>query len=147
MDVILIGTGAPIPDPNRAGPSTPVKTGDTHILVEAGRGVVMPMAAAGSLPGLPSGALIAHLYSDHVCALNDVVTADWIRTREQKARQIYGPTGTVRFIERQIHALEEDIGYHIEHHDALTEGPQVEATELQPGNVFRIGDDLTTITV
>jgi ribonuclease BN (tRNA processing enzyme) len=32
MDVILTGTGSPLPDPNRAGPSTLVKAGDTHIL-------------------------------------------------------------------------------------------------------------------
>jgi ribonuclease Z len=32
MDIILTGTGSPLPDPNRAGPSTLVKVGETHIL-------------------------------------------------------------------------------------------------------------------
>ena len=36
MEVILTGTGSPLPDANRAGPSTLVKAGDTHILVDAG---------------------------------------------------------------------------------------------------------------
>ena len=51
MDIVLTGTGSPLPDANRAGPSTLVKVGDTHILVDAGRGVVMRMAGGGSFPG------------------------------------------------------------------------------------------------
>ena len=139
MDIILTGTGSPLPDPNRGGPSTLVKAGETHILVDAGRGVVMRMAAAGSGPDLLAGVLITHLHSDHICALNDVITTHWIRTREDKVLKIYGPVGTARFVERQIHALEDDIGYRVEHHDPLTKGPQVEVTELQPGDAFSIG--------
>ncbi len=78
MELILTGTGSPLPDANRAGPSTLVKAGDTHILVDAGRGVVMRMAGAGSLPGLLAGVLITHLHSDHICALNDVITTHWV---------------------------------------------------------------------
>ena len=140
MDIILTGTGSPLPDPNRAGPSTLVKAGDTHILVDAGRGVVMRMAAAGSLPDLLAAVLITHLHSDHICALNDVITTHWIRTREQKALKICGPVGTARFVERQMHALEDDIGYRIEHHDPLVKGPQVDVIELEPGDAFSIGD-------
>ena len=140
MEIILTGTGSPLPDPYRAGPSTLVKAGDIHILVDAGRGVVMRMAAAGSLPDLLSGVLITHLHSDHICALNDVITTHWVRTREHTALHIYGPVGTARFVERQMHALEDDIGYRIDHHDPLTKGPQVEVHELQPGDAFTIGD-------
>ena len=134
MDIVLTGTGSPLPDPNRAGHSTLVKAGDTHILVDAGRGVVLRLAGAGSDPALLAGVLITHLHSDHICALNDVITTHSVRTREQTVLPIYGPVGTARFVERQIHALEDDIGYRIEHHDPLTKGPQVEVTELQPGD-------------
>lgn len=140
MDIVLTGTGSPLPDANRAGPSTLVKAGDTHILVDAGRGVVMRMAAAASGPDLLAGVLITHLHSDHICALNDVITTHWIRTREDEVLRIYGPIGTARFVERQLHALEDDIGYRIEHHDPLVEGPQVEVTDLEPGDAFAIGD-------
>ena len=145
MDIILTGTGSPLPDPNRAGPSTLVKAGDTHILVDAGRGVVMRMAAAGSDPSLLAGVLITHLHSDHICALNDVITTHWVRTRELVPLNVFGPVGIARFVERQLHALEDDIGYRVEHHDPLVKGPQVEVTELRPGDEFRIGDvDVTT---
>ena len=144
MDIVLTGTGNPVPDADRAGPSTLVKAGDTHILVDAGRGVVIRMAGAGSLPGLLSAVLITHLHSDHVCALNDVITTHWVMAQGNSALAIYGPPGTAQFVDRQIHALEADIGYRIEHHEALTKGPQVEVTELAPGDAFAIKDVAVT---
>ncbi len=144
MDIVLTGTGSPIPDPNRAGPSTLVKAGDTHILVDAGRGVVMRMAGAGSMPMLLGGVLITHLHSDHVCALNDVITTHWVMTQGNAPLKIYGPPGIASFVERQIHALEADVGYRIAHHDQLTTGPNVEVVELEPGDSFEIGDVAVT---
>lgn len=145
MDIVLTGTGSPLPDPNRAGPSTLVKAGDTHVLIDAGRGVVMRLAGAGSLPGFLAGVLITHLHSDHVCALNDVITTQWVMTQGNKTLQIYGPVGTAQFVERQLSALEPDIGYRIAHHEVLTVGPQVQVTELEPGDSFSIDDvEITT---
>lgn len=140
MDIVLTGTGSPIPDAQRAGPSTLVKAGDTHILVDAGRGVVMRMAAAGSLPPFLAAVLITHLHSDHVCALNDVITTHWVMSQGNATLRIYGPVGTALFVERQLLALEPDIGYRIAHHDDLTEGPRVEVTDLTPGDSFTVGD-------
>ena len=140
MEVILTGTGSPLPDANRAGPSTLVKAGDTHILVDAGRGVVMRMAGGGSLPGLLAGVLITHLHSDHICALNDVITTHWVMSQGRATLPIYGPIGTAEFVDRQLHALEPDIGYRMEHHDVLTNPPLVNVTELAPGNSFALGD-------
>ena len=140
MDIVLTGTGSPIPSPDRAGPSTLIKAGDTHILVDAGRGVVMRLAAAGSGPLLLSGVLITHLHSDHICALNDVITTHWVMTQGATPLKIFGPPGTAQFVERQISALEPDIGYRIAHHEELTTGPNVEVTELEPGDAFEIND-------
>ena len=140
MDIVLTGTGSPLPDPERAGPSTLVKAGDTHILVDAGRGVVMRMAGAGSLPAFLAAVLVTHLHSDHVCALNDVITTHWVMTQGNVPLKVYGPVGTAQFVERQLHALEPDIGYRIEHHDVLTNPPNVEVTELEPGDSFAVDD-------
>ncbi|MED5221041.1 MAG: MBL fold metallo-hydrolase [Actinomycetota bacterium] len=140
MEVILTGTGSPLPDANRAGPSTLVKAGDTHVLVDAGRGVVMRMAGAGSLPGLLAGVLVTHLHSDHICALNDVITTHWVMSQGKATLPIYGTIGTAEFVDRQLHALEPDIGYRMEHHDLLTNPPLVNVTELAPGDSFALGD-------
>ena len=140
MDIVLTGTGSPLPDANRAGPSTLVKAGDTHILVDAGRGVVMRLAGAGSAPPLLAAVLITHLHSDHVCALNDVITTHWVLSQGNATLQVYGPPGTAQFVERQMSALEPDVGYRIAHHDFLTEAPKVEVTELEPGDSFEVAD-------
>ena len=50
MDIVLLGTGSPLPDPRRGGPATLVRTSGHQILVDAGRAVVMRLAAAGTLP-------------------------------------------------------------------------------------------------
>lgn len=139
MDIVLTGTGSPLPDAHRAGPSTLVTAADTHVLVDAGRGVVMRMAAAGSMPPLLAAVLVTHLHSDHVCDLNDVITTHWVMTQGNATLAIHGPVGVQRFVERQLHALEDDIGYRIAHHDVLTEGPRVAVTEHQPRERFEIG--------
>ncbi len=140
MEIVLTGTGTPIPDANRAGPSTLVKADDTHILIDAGRGVVMRMAGAGSLPLFLRAVLITHLHSDHISDLNDVITTHWIMSQGNATLAIYGPPGTKEFVSRQLHALEADIGYRIEHHDQLTQGPKVEVVELAPEESFELDD-------
>lgn len=140
MDIILTGTGSPIPDANRAGPSTLVKVDDTHILVDAGRGVVMRMAGAGSMPPFLAAVLITHLHSDHVCDLNDVITMHWVMTQGNGTLKIYGPPGIAQFVERQMYALEPDVGYRIAHHEPLTEGPKLDVTELEPGDSFDVNE-------
>ena len=47
IEVTLLGTGSPIPDARRAGPSTLVRAGDQTFLVDCGRGVLMRTAALG----------------------------------------------------------------------------------------------------
>ena len=39
IEVTLLGTGSPIPDAHRAGPSTLVRAGGQTFLVDCGRGV------------------------------------------------------------------------------------------------------------
>lgn len=140
MEIVLTGTGSPIPDANRAGPSTLVKAGPTHILIDAGRAAVMRMAGGGSMPPLLSAVLITHLHSDHVCALNDVITTHWVMTQANATLKIFGPPGTAEFVERQLHALELDVGYRMAHHEELDKGPQVEVVELEAGDSFEVND-------
>ena len=80
IDVTLLGTGSPLPDPNRAGPATLIQAGGEHYLVDAGRGVLMRLTAAGVPANQLTALLITHLHSDHITDLNDVITSQWIST-------------------------------------------------------------------
>ena len=140
MEIILTGTGSPLPDAERAGPSTLVKAGDTQILIDAGRCTVMRLAGAGTMPIFLSGVLITHLHSDHLCALNDIITTHWVMGQGNAPLNIWGPPGIQQFVDRSLAALEPDIGYRIDHHDVLTRGPNVAVTEVGPGETFEIND-------
>ena len=142
MDVVLLGTGSPMPDPNRAGPATLLKAGEgglEQVLVDTGRGCVMRMAAAGSLPGLLQGVLITHLHSDHLTDFSDIVTTHWIMSQQPTPLKVWGPPGLQRYVDYMMKALEPDVGYRISHHDDLTWEPIVEVTEVSPGDTFTLG--------
>lgn len=46
IDVTLLGTGIPIPHPDRAGTATLVQAGDLTLLFDAGRGVTTRLIQA-----------------------------------------------------------------------------------------------------
>lgn len=65
IEITLLGTGSPIPDPNRAGPATLVRAGGQTFLVDCGRGVLQRAAAIGVAATGLSALLLTHLHSDH----------------------------------------------------------------------------------
>src|SRR5688500_4188189 len=67
--VLLLGTGYPRPDPERAGPSTVVIAGDAWFVVDAGRGATMRIAATDLKYAGLRGVFLTHLHSDHTAGL------------------------------------------------------------------------------
>ena len=139
MKVTLLGTGSPIPDPRRAGPSTLVQTDDATLLVDCGRGVLLRLAAAGVLPPMLTAVLITHLHSDHLTDLNDVITTHWVMSPAPTPLRIYGPPRITEVVDATIAALEPDIGYRLAHHADLSWRPSVEVTEVEPGDQLALG--------
>lgn len=140
LAVTLLGTGGPIPDPQRAGPATLVSGGSEQYLVDAGRGVLMRLAAAGVGPAQLKAVLLTHLHSDHITDLNDVITTRWITTFEPSPLTIVGPAGTRRVVAGIGESLGPDIGYRIAHHDDLDYPPPVEVVEVTEGEIYLGGD-------
>jgi ribonuclease Z len=140
MDVITLGTGSPLPDPNRAGPATLVRAGGRDLLFDCGRGVLMRMAAVLSGAGTVARVLLTHLHSDHTTDFNDLVTSRWALSPVPNPLPVIGPEGTEAYVGRVLAMLSDDIGYRLAHHDDLTEGPQVTVDEVRDGVVFDEGD-------
>ncbi|NDC91307.1 MAG: MBL fold metallo-hydrolase [Acidimicrobiia bacterium] len=142
MKVILTGTGSPIPDANRAGPSTLVQCAGQNILIDCGRGVAMRLVAAGVPAPFLSAILVTHLHSDHITDLNDLVTTRWILSPEATPTVIYGPLGTKKVVDGMMAMLTPDQKYRHDHHADLRSGPglQVVVHEVVPGDEFKIGD-------
>jgi len=93
VEVILLGTGFPRPDPERAGPSTAVVVNGKVFLVDAGRGVVMRLAATEFPLKAVRAVFLTHLHSDHISGLPDLFTSTWIFGRATPL-ELYGPKGT-----------------------------------------------------
>ncbi len=139
MNITLLGTGSPMPSPDRAGPATLISVGTgpdaAHFLVDAGRGVLMRLAACGlGAPNL-NAVLITHLHSDHITDLNDVITTRWVMTFTETPLTIVGPVGTRQVVDHILASLDPDIAYRIAHHEDLDHRPPVTVLEVTEGPV------------
>ena len=136
IDITLLGTGSPMVDPNRAGPSTLVKAGDQAFLVDCGRGALMRAAAVGVGAANIAALLLTHLHSDHITDLSDVITTRWVTTFVRTPLPIIGPPGTRAVVDATLAALAPDISYRIAHHADITEPPSVQVYEYTDGQVW-----------
>jgi ribonuclease Z len=139
VKVVLLGTGNPLPDAGRAGPSTLVRVGERVFVVDAGRAVCMRMVAAGVLPLMCDAVLLTHLHSDHICDLGDVVTTQWVMSPQALPLEVIGPPRTAEVVDGVLASLAPDIGYRMAHHADLTWEPQVSVREVSPGTIWDDG--------
>ena len=154
--IVLLGTGTPLPDPDRSGPATAIVVNGTPYLVDFGTGVVRQAAAArkngvrGLEPVNLRIAFLTHLHSDHTLGFPDLVLTPWIVGRK-KPLEVYGPPGTREMAEHILKAYEEDIqirsGVKVTAGDiepSHTAGYKVNVHEIQPGVVYK--DQNVTVT-
>jgi ribonuclease BN (tRNA processing enzyme) len=102
--IVMLGTGTPIPDPERAGPAVAIVVDSVAYLFDAGAGVGR-RAAAAALKGIKAFAprthngqpsprfdrlFLTHLHSDHTLGLADAIFTPWIQGRVTPF-DIYGP--------------------------------------------------------
>ncbi len=141
--IVLLGTGTPITDPDRSGPSVAIVVGDTPYLVDLGPGVVRRAAAArrAGVRGLAvedlKRAFLTHLHSDHTVGYPDFIFTPWVLGRDIPA-EVYGPPGIRAMTEHLLAAYERDIHerlYGLE--PANDRGYLVHAHEIETGVVYR----------
>lgn len=141
IEATLLGTGSPIPDAHRAGPSTLVRAGGQAFLVDCGRGVLQRLTAAGLGANSITALLLTHLHSDHIADLGDVIITRWVSTftPDPPPLPIIGPPGTAEVVEATLKAFGFDIGYRIAHHGDLTAPPPLQVSECTGGVVWEGG--------
>ena len=110
--------------------------GNTRLLIDAGRGVLMRAAAAGASAAAIDAVLLTHLHSDHITDLNDVITSRWVTSFAPSPLTVIGPAGTRDVVDGILAMLGHDIGYRLSHHEDLTWQPPVEVREVTQRECF-----------
>lgn len=149
--IVMLGTGTPIPDPDRSGPAVAVVVDSVAYLFDAGAGVVRRAAAAGrngvrAFAGRTATAqpsprfdrvFLTHLHSDHTLGLADVIFTPWIQGRRTPL-DIYGPPGTSHLVNSILDGNSEDIAERLSASGGPSpDGWKAVVHEIVPGIVFQ----------
>ena len=137
MRAVLLGTGAPPPNPQRRGPSALVSLGTEHFLVDAGSGVGVQLMRAGLRPYDWPRVLITHHHSDHTIDLGHLLITRWI-VGQNAPLEVWGPAGTTRQMAKLLDWLDWDIEVRRSHMQARPR-PDVRVTEIEEGKVMEAG--------
>jgi len=149
--VVLLGTGTPNPDPDRAGPSVAIVVDSSVYIVDAGAGIVRRVAAAAQKTKLSAlqmpkltRAFLTHLHSDHTVGLPDLMLSPWVIERTAPL-EVYGPPGTQKMVDHLQAAYAEDIDIRLHGGEPSNKTGYVsKGHDILPGVVYR--DSLVKVT-
>jgi ribonuclease BN (tRNA processing enzyme) len=112
---VVLGTGTPVPDPDRSGPATAIVVDDRAYLIDFGPGVVRRAESAAlnrTIPAVEPGnlkvAFVTHLHSDHTAGYSDLILTGWTSGRTVPL-EVYGPLGMRSMTEHILEAYRVDI--------------------------------------
>lgn len=151
--VVLLGTGTPVPDPDRSGPATAIVVDDSAYLVDFGPGVVRRAESAAlnrKIPAVEPGnlkvAFVTHLHSDHTAGHPDLILTGWTSSRAVPL-QVYGPSGLESMTEHILQAYRVDIETRTNpdgNQRRFPDGWKVNAHEIKAGVIYK--DEKVTVT-
>jgi ribonuclease BN (tRNA processing enzyme) len=132
--LVILGSGTPIPEPDRAGPAVAVVAGGKAYLVDFGPGVVRRAEAAfrSGIAALDvrklTIAFATHLHSDHTAGYADLILTPAVVGRHEKLR-VFGPVGLEGMTEHLLAAYAADLEIRRASGDDVR-GYEVEAIEI-----------------
>jgi ribonuclease Z len=110
--VTLLGTGVPIPSPERFGPCTLVEAGDQKFLIDAGRGATIRLYQLKIPIGQIDVQFLTHYHSDHTSGIPDLWLTGWLSSHfgtRTAPYSVIGPMGAKRLMENLERAYADDI--------------------------------------
>lgn len=96
MRVVIIGSGASVPDADRSSSSQVIVVGNEPLLFDCGPGTGINLMRAGINPTAISRIFLTHLHMDHSLEFPSIVFCSYVLGKKDKV-DLYGPLGTVDF--------------------------------------------------
>jgi len=115
LHIILCGTAAALPDPDRAGPCLAVIAAGQMILIDTGPASWRVVDRLNLPISKLSAVLLTHLHSDHIGELGEAIEQSWIGGRTAPL-DVYGPPGVDDVVQGFLLAYSHDAGYRVVHH-------------------------------
>ncbi|MBV9330987.1 MAG: MBL fold metallo-hydrolase [Alphaproteobacteria bacterium] len=130
LAVLLVGTGSPLPDKSRAGPSTLIAAGTHLFLVDCGidssRNLLLWRVPLDHVDAV----FVTHFHSDHIAELGEIRLQTWVAGRKKPLR-VFGPPGIGEVVGGFNQAYALDAGYRTKHHGAAMLDPSAVALEAR----------------
>jgi ribonuclease BN (tRNA processing enzyme) len=150
--IAFLGTGTPIADPERSGPSVAVIVRGVPYIVDFGPGLIRRAAALSTDHGGPlegfeiatiKRAFLTHLHSDHTTGYPDLIFTPWVLGRDEPL-EVYGPEGIEAMTKHILEAYSEDIRLRVYGREpANNRGWRVNVNAIEVGTIYR--DDNVTV--
>jgi ribonuclease Z len=131
--VTLLGTGVPIPSPDRFGPGILIEAGEQKLVIDAGRGITMRLFQLKIPLGKIDALFLTHFHSDHTSGLPDLWLTGWLESHFGGRRtpfNVIGPTGTLDLTSNLERAYAADIRIRIDDEQLRPEGISILTEEF-----------------
>ncbi len=137
MQVSLLGTGLPYPNPRRRGPGYALRAGAVNFAVDCGSGVVHRMVELGLMPNEIDHLFITHLHSDHYIDLGHFIVSRWIMG-DDRPWHIYGPEGVRTMVGQLLELLRPDLELRMKIRTVRRKLPDIRVHEIAEGPALEI---------
>jgi ribonuclease Z len=117
MRVILLGTGAALPTPERQTSGTAVLYEGEMLLFDCGEGTQLQLRKAGLRHGRLSRVFITHMHGDHVIGIMGLLMTMELSGRERPI-ELYGPRALADYVATSTRLLSTGFRYPIIFHEA-----------------------------
>ena len=137
--ITLLGTGTPVPSPERFGYSTLVEVGDKKLVFDFGRGVTIRLAQLKIPFGTINAHFLTHFHSDHLVGLPDLWLTGWLRPpygNRNAPFRIYGPPGVKKLTDGLTQAFTRDLEIRRVDEKDPESGIAFDVHEVMPGLIF-----------
>ena len=103
MRIIMLGTSAAMPNPDRHDSGILITVRDRHYLFDCGHGATNQMVAAGVNPADVNHIFLSHLHYDHIADFAYFMITTWMANR-QTPPIVVGPQDTKHFVRALLDA-------------------------------------------